>query len=142
MNLIGPTFRSLMILVVMTALHSTGCVNNCCCQKERSFLTAISILQRHAENDVFKAIRELEDIEALRIIAVSSRASAWPMEAGPDINFDNRMDDIALAAIQKLYLIDSSESREAIEYCQRFFEKDGARSQTFKEWENKKRERH
>lgn len=135
-------FPSSTLCVIVMAFSLTGCTNSSCCQKERSFCTANTILSQYSTDEVFKVIHGLEDIESLRIIAISSYFSAWPMEAGPDADFDNRMDDISHAAIQKMYLIDSPASREAIEQCKRIFKIDGAYSRFFKELEDARRTRH
>ena len=143
MNLPYISFPPLTLMVITIAiLNLTGCANNRCSHKERSFSTAITILNQYADDEVYKVILGLEDVEALRIIAVSSCASAWPMEAGLDEHFDNRMDDIFQVAIKKLYLIDSVSSRGAIEYLKRTVEMDGAYCSLFKELEKMRSLRH
>lgn len=142
MNLSYLSFLPLTLSIVIVVFNLTGCANSSCFKKERSFSTAITILNQYADEEVYKVILGLEDVEALRIIAVSSYASAWPMEAGPDEYFDSRMDGIFQVAIKKLYLIDSVSSREAIKYFKRTFEMDGACSLLFKELEEVRSPRH
>ena len=84
-------------------------------------------------------IRVCDDVDVLRIIAFAASVTAWPMEAGPNIDFDNTMDDICIIAIQRLFDIDSDEADESIECYKRAFPPDGAYSLFFKECEEKRR---
>lgn len=46
-------------------------------------------------------IKACEDVDALRMIAFTANVTAWPMEAGPNKDFDNKMDDIFLYRVTK-----------------------------------------
>ena len=107
--------------------------------KEKSFDMAISILAHYPNDEIIKEIRELEDVEALRVIAVTANIVSWPMRAGPDAEFDNRMDGIFQAAMHKLFLSDSDLAYDAIEYYKRAFPHDGAYSLFLKEWEEERK---
>ena len=104
--------------------------------KEQSFNAAIKILSRSSSDEIIKEIHELDDVEALRVIAFTASIASWPMEAGSDMDFDNRMDGIFQAAMHKLFLIDSDAAHDAIEHYKRSFPSDGAQSLLFKEWED------
>ena len=52
-----------------------------------------------------------------------------------DVNFDNKMDGVAITTIGRLYAIDSDSANASIEYYKRAFPPDGAYSLLFKEWE-------
>ena len=108
-------------------------------RKERSFNTAMKILRGHNDNEIFAKIKVCEDVDALRIIAVTATVAAWPMEAGANIDFDAKMEDVFYTAMQKLFDIDSDEANESIECYKRAFPPDGAHSMFFKECEEKQR---
>ncbi len=63
------------------------------------------------------------------------------MEAGADEQFDNRLEDISLAAIHRLFVIDSEQARDAIEAYKHAFVVDGAMSLLFKKWEEETRKK-
>ena len=108
-------------------------------RKERSFNTAMKILRGHNDNEIFAKVKACEDADALRIIAFTANIAAWPMEAGANIDFDAKMEDVFYTAMQKLFDIDSDEANESIECYKRAFPQDGARSMFFKECEEKRR---
>ena len=107
--------------------------------KERSFIIAMRILQETNCDDVFRKIKLCDDVDALRIIAFAAYTAAWPMEAGPNVDFDNKMDGIFHVAAQRLFEIDSDEANESIVCCRRAFSPDGARSLFLTECEEKRR---
>ena len=107
--------------------------------KEQSFAAAINMLSQYSNDEIVMEIRELEDVETLRIISFTASIASWPMRAGPDVEFDNRMDGISQAAMHKLFLSDSDLAGEAIEYYKRIFPLDGAHSLFFKECEEERR---
>ena len=80
-------------------------------------------------------IKALDDVDALRIIAFAARASASGMEAGPDVSFDNRLNEISLAAMGRLFAVGSKSAKEAIADYKRAFPVDGAYGLLFAEWE-------
>ena len=103
--------------------------------KERSYRSAMTILGDVNSAKVLDRIKALEDVDALRIIAFAARASASGMEAGPDVSFDNRLNEISLAAIGRLFAVGSKSAKEAIADYKRAFVVDGAYGLLFKEWE-------
>ena len=123
------------VLIAIFAACVTGCQTRYQSPKERSYLTAIQILRTSDEQDVIYKIKSCDDVDALRIIAFTASVAAWPMEAGSDVNFDSKMDGIAITSIGRLYAIDSDSANTSIEYCKRAFPPDGAYSLFFKEWE-------
>ena len=72
----------------------TGCQTRYQSPKERSYLTAIQILRTPDEQDMIYKIKSCDDVDALRIIAFTASVAAWPMEAGSDMNFDNKMEGV------------------------------------------------
>ncbi len=132
---------AISILGVSLMMTSTGCSIRFVSQKERSFDTAIQILERPHDRCIFDKINELSDVDALRIIAFASRATTWAMEAGSDVQFDNRLEELSLAAMHRLFIIDSEKAKDAIEGYERAFVVDGALSLSFKKWEEEARKR-
>lgn len=126
--------RTTLILLAFMAFL-TGCATWHHPPKGESYSLAIKILKNPNAHDVFKQIESCKDVVALRIIAFTARASAWPMEAGENIDFDNRLDDISIMALHQLFIINSEEANEAIEYYEHAFHPDGALSLFLKEWE-------
>ena len=109
--------------------------SNDVCPKERSYRSAMTILGDVNSAKVLDRIKALEDVDALRIIAFAARASASGMEAGPDVSFDNRLNEISLAAIGRLFAVGSKSAKEAIADYKRAFPVDGAYGLLFAEWE-------
>ena len=107
--------------------------------KEQSFGTAIKILSLSSSDEIIKEIHELDDVEALRVIAFAAHIASWPMRASSDIDFDNRMDSVFQSAMQKLFLSDSDAAHDAIEHYKRAFPPDGAYSLFFKEREEERK---
>ena len=116
--------------VILLACLS-GCQARTQCPKESSYLIAMQILRTSDEHDSFDKIKMCDDITALRIIAFTAIATAWPMEAGPNVDFDNKMDGIFRMAMQRLFEIDSDGANETIESCKHAFSSDGAYSLFF-----------
>ena len=123
------------VLIAIFVACVTGCQTRYSSAKERSYLTAIQILRTSNEQDMIYKIKSCDDVDTLRIIAFTASAAAWPMEAGPDVNFDSKMDGIAITSIGRLYAIASDSANASIEYYKHAFPPDGAYSLSFKEWE-------
>jgi len=100
--------------------------------KDRSWVLAMKIMSVEDYSKAEKMILLLDDVTALRIVAVSTQAASWPMEAGNDADFDNRMNDLSLAAIRRLAKIGSKESMESLKYAKRVFVMDGDTASFFK----------
>ena len=118
-----------------------GCASYSPTPKERSFRMAMSILQKPLCNDTFDRVNEMSDVDALRVIAFASRSAAWSMEAGPDVEFDLVMLEMSLAAIHRLFMLDSASAREAIDGYKNSFLMDGAFTLLFDEWESEVKKR-
>ena len=99
----------------------------------------MQILRNPEAEDIFDRIEACEDVDALRIIAFTARTAAWPMEAGPNVDFDNRLDDISQIAMRKLFAINTDEANDAIELYKRAFPPDGDYGLFFKEWGEKRK---
>lgn len=132
--------NALVAAVLISSL--TGCQVHCQCPKERSYLAAMRILQAPEEHSIIDKIKACDDVDTLRIIVFTARVTAWPMETGQNINFDNKMDGIFQIAMQRLFAIDSDEADESIDCYKRAFPPDGAYSLFFKEWEEERRSLH
>ena len=111
--------------VLPIALCMAGCASHSASPKERSCATALQILRESRAEEAFGRIKDCDDVDALRIAAFAARAAAWPGEAGPDVEFDDRMDAISLRALDRLFAIDSKEAEESLEYYKRCFPPDG-----------------
>ena len=118
-----------------------GCGNPSISPKERSYETAMRILRTPQHKKALDAIAEMDDVNALRIIAQTASSTAWPMEASPDMHFDNILENISLASIHRLHIIDSPEARKSIEYCKRSLTIDGSVSLLLKKWEDEARDK-
>ena len=116
------------VFIAIFVICATGCQTRYQSPKERSFSTAIQILRTHDEQDMIYKIKSCDDVDALRIVAFTASVAAWPMEAGPDVNFDNKMDGVVVTAIDRLYAIDSDSANASIEFYKRAFPPDGAYS--------------
>lgn len=119
-----------LVLLICLLFVVCGCVSNNVDQspKAKSLEFALEILKNPFSESVFFEISQCKDINALRIIAFSASATAWSMEAGYDVELDNRMDDISIAAIEQLLDIDSEETRFVIERFRQVFHNDGCSS--------------
>lgn len=119
-------------------IGSAGCRSIAVNPKEISYAIAMDVLENPRQSDVHKRIESLEDVDALRIIAFTAESAAWGMEAGPDIAFDFTLHEMALAAIHRLFVVDSPKSRDAIDGYKKVFCVDGSVSTFFKEWEEER----
>ena len=132
----GKIMRMFAIWIMfLGGLFLSGCLAEKQCKKEKSYFTALDILFKCGEDDVFDRIKLCDDVDALRIVAFSSSVAAWPMEAGENVNFDNRLDDIFQMAMNRLYTINSESAYDSVMLYKRAFPPDGACSILFKEWE-------
>lgn len=131
------------ILEVIESATNSRLLDECgaCSGKEQSFDAAMKILREYNDIAVFDNIKTCEDVDALRMIACTAHLAAWPMEAGPNVDFDNKMEDVAIEALKRIYDIGSDYVFESIEYYKRAFPPDGAYSLFFKEMETKCKER-
>ena len=127
------------VFIAILVACVTGCQTRYQSHKERSYLTAIQIPRTPNEQDMIHKIKSCDDVDALRIIAFTASVAAWPMEAGADVNFDNKMDGVAITTIGRLYAIDSDSANASIECYKRAFPPDGAYSLLFKEWEEERK---
>lgn len=123
----------------LCAICLMGCATQQLCPKERSYTLAMQILNAPCEPQSIDKIEKCDDVDTLRIVAFAAHIAAWPMEAGPDTNFDNRLDEVSLVALYRLFYIHSEDSMDALEDYKRAFGIDGARSQFFTEWEEKRK---
>ena len=120
-------------------LFMTGCAGHRARPKERSCAMAVEILRESRTDNAFDRIKDCRDVDALRIAAFAATAAAWPGEAGPDMEFDDRMDAISRMALDRLFAIDSKEAEESLEYFKRCFPPDGGYGVFFGEREERKR---
>lgn len=125
------------ILEVIESATNSRLLDECgaCSGKEQSFDAAMKILREYNDIAVFDNIKTCEDVDALRMIACTAHLAAWPMKAGPNVDFDNKMDGIFRMAMQRLFEIDSDGANETIESCKHAFSSDGAYSLFFTELE-------
>ena len=61
------------VVIVIFVTCFAGCQTRCQCHKERSYLTAVRILQTSDAQEMISKIETCDDIDALRIIAFASR---------------------------------------------------------------------
>ena len=126
---------TLLLFCLLVVLSCAGCTIHGSSPKERSYTVAMNILHDVNSPRIFDEVRRCGDVVALRIVAFAAMSAAGSMEAGPDVEFDNRLDEIALVAVHALFSIDTEEAKEAIANYVRAFGKDGISSVLFKEWE-------
>lgn len=112
-----------------------GCASRPSCPKEQSVHVAMAVLEDPCGEDTLERIKEMADVDALRVIAYAARAAAWSMEAGPDKDFDHVLMEMSLAAVHRLFVLDSPQAREAIKGYKSAFPPDGAISLLFSECE-------
>jgi hypothetical protein len=129
----------LIVAILFTLLM--GCQVERSCPKEQSFLNAQEILKSSSDENIALKIKSCDDIDTLRIVVLAAMATAWPMDVGTNVNFDNKMEDIAIKALKRMYDIGSDYAFESIEYYKRAFCPDGAYSLFFNEMEKNRRER-
>lgn len=117
----------------------SGCATRCMSPKERSYALALGVLKNPRQADTYQKIESMKDVDALRIIAFTAESAAWRMDAGPDVEFDNQLHEIALAAIHRLFIFDSEIAREVIADYKKAFVVDGSVSLLFRQWEEERK---
>jgi hypothetical protein len=125
-NYIILTLASILIIVVVLFVLIKD--NKSTTLKCRSYETAMNVLSNPEDKEVFKKISAIDDVDALRIIVFSTYSAAWPMEAGPNENFDCLLYDIHLCALKKLISINTDESKYSVDFYKRAFPLDGCLS--------------
>lgn len=124
----------LMVVILLFVLIKD---NKSTTLKCRSYETAMNVLSNPEDKEVFKKISAIDDVDALRIIIFSTYSAAWPMEAGPNEDFDNLLYDIHLNTLKKLISINTNESKDSVEFYKLAFPLDGCRSHIIEEIECK-----
>jgi hypothetical protein len=132
-NYIILTLASILIIVVVLFVLIKD--NKSTTLKCRSYETAMNVLSNPEDKEVFKKISAIDDVDALRIIVFSTYSAAWPMEAGPNENFDCLLDDIHLCALKKLISINTDESKYSVDFYKRAFPLDGCLSHSIEDIE-------
>lgn len=132
------TFTVVAIVSFACETCLVGCLARQQCPKEHSYSIAMQILDAPCDTETINKIENCEDVDALRIIAFAAHSAAWPMEAGSNGDFDNRMDSISLVALRRLFFIDSEAARDSIDYYKRTLGTDGSYSLCFRKWEEEK----
>ena len=135
-NYIILTLASILIMVVIL-LFVLIKDNKSTTLKCRSYETAMNVLSNPEDKEVFRKISAIDDVDALRIIVFSTYSAAWPMEAGPNVNFDCLLYDIHLCALEKLISINTDESKYSVDFYKRAFPLDGCLSHYVEEIERK-----
>ncbi len=126
--------RTLAAILGLSMLFCvSGCATHRTCPKERSFSAALQMLGESRQAEAIREIRECGDADALRMVAFAARAASWPGEAGPDVDFDNRMEAVEFAALGRLFDLDSDEAKESLAEYERSFPPDGAFALFFEE---------
>lgn len=128
-----------LIFICILVSCIAGCRARYICPKEHSYLAALRILQTTNKQEMRNKIKDCKDVDALRIVAFTTHTTAWPMTAGPNIDFDAEMEGVFYVAMGKLFDIGSDTANESIEYYKQAFPPDGAESLFFKECEAKRR---
>jgi hypothetical protein len=120
------TLASILIIVVVLFVLIKD--NKSTTLKCRSYETAMNVLSNREDKEVFRKRSAIDDVDALRIIVFSTYSAAWPMEAGPNENFDCLLFDIHLCALKKLVSINTDESKYSVDFYKRAFQLDGCLS--------------
>ena len=128
------------IIVIILFTFLVGCQTEQLSPKEQSYLKAQEILQSSLYENMALKIKMCDDIDTLRIVVFTAMATSWPMEAGANVNFDNKMENIAIETLKRMYDIGSDYAFESIEYYKRAFPPDGAYALFFKEMETKRKD--
>lgn len=126
---------SVVLVISFAFVFFSGCKAREVSPKEGSYTRALSILNALGDESVRDRISSLEDVDALRIIAFTTRAASYHMEAGPDVEFDNQCEEVSLAAVHRLFIINSQESMDSISRYKKAFPLDGGVGLLFDEWE-------
>lgn len=115
-----------LVCILSLLLCFLGCATRRMCPKERSFSLAMELFCEPCTADVVDKINHCMDVDALRIMAFAAHAASWPMEAGPDVEFDDKMDYITFSVLARLFAIDSEAASQSIVFFKRSFPPDGA----------------
>ena len=81
------------IIVIILFTFLVGCQTEQLSPKEQSYLKAQEILQSSLYENMALKIKMCDDIDTLRIVVFTAMATSWPMEAGANVNFDNKMEN-------------------------------------------------
>ena len=128
---------SIFIIIIATLLFVLMEDKKISTSNVTSYEIAMEVLSNPRDKNIFEKISTIEDVNALRIIIFSTYSAAWPMEAGPNEDFDNLLYDIHLNALKKLISINTNESKDSVEFYKLAFPLDGCRSHIIEEIECK-----
>ena len=128
---------SIFIIIIATLLFVLMEDKKISTSNVTSYEIAMEVLSNPRDKNIFEKISTIDDVNALRIIIFSTYSAAWPMEAGPNEDFDNLLYDIHLNALKKLISINTNESKDSVEFYKRAFSLDGCRSHIIEEIECK-----
>lgn len=130
--------RIVQMLFSLAVVCLAGCAMRCKYPKEQSYEVAMQILRNPEPVCIHNQIEACEDVDALRIIVFTASAAAWPMEAGPNVDFDTKLDGVFQSAMHRLFAINTDAANDAIELYKRAFPPDGAYALFFEEWEEER----
>ena len=128
---------SIFIIIIATLLFVLMEDKKISTSNVTSYEIAMEVLSNPRDKNIFEKISTIDDVNALRIIIFSTYSAAWPIEAGPNEDFDNLLYDIHLNALKKLISINTNESKDSVEFYKRAFSLDGCRSHIIEEIECK-----
>ena len=128
---------SIFIIIIATLLFVLMEDKKISTSNVTSYEIAMEVLSNPRDKNIFEKISTIEDVNALRIIIFSTYSAAWPMEAGPNEDFDNLLYDIHLNTLKKLISINTNESKDSVEFYKLAFPLDGCRSHIIEEIECK-----
>ena len=128
---------SIFIIIIATLLFVLMEDKKISTSNVTSYEIAMEVLSNPRDKNIFEKISTIDDVNALRIIIFSTYSAAWPMEAGPNEDFDNLLYDIHLNALKKLISINTNESKDSVEFYKLAFPLDGCRSHIIEEIECK-----
>ena len=128
---------SIFIIIIATLLFVLMEDKKISTSNVTSYEIAMEVLSNPRDKNIFEKISTIDDVNALRIIIFSTYSAAWPMEAGPNEDFDNLLYDIHLNTLKKLISINTNESKDSVEFYKRAFSLDGCRSHIIEEIECK-----
>ena len=128
---------SIFIIIIATLLFVLMEDKKISTSNVTSYEIAMEVLSNPRDKNIFEKISTIDDVNALRIIIFSTYSAAWPIEAGPNEDFDNLLYDIHLNALKKLISINTNESKDSVEFYKLAFPLDGCRSHIIEEIECK-----
>lgn len=128
---------SIFIIIIATLLFVLMEDKKISTSNVTSYEIAMEVLSNPRDKNIFEKISTIDDVNALRIIIFSTYSAAWPMEAGPNEDFDNLLYDIHLNTLKKLISINTNESKDSVEFYKLAFPLDGCRSHIIEEIECK-----